>query len=73
MTGTEIKNLRESAGVSQEELAAEFETHQSVISCWERGVRTPPAEDDLRTAIVNIARRKMEAQSANIEAVAGDR
>lgn len=39
--GRNLKFLRESKGMTQDQLATEFEVSQSTIAAWERGVREP--------------------------------
>lgn len=39
--GRNLKFLRESNGMTQDQLATEFEVSQSTIAAWERGVREP--------------------------------
>ena len=39
-----IKSLRESKGMSQAELAKEFNVAQQTVGKWEKGITTPPPE-----------------------------
>ena len=43
--GERIKELRESKGISQTELAKNFNLTYTAISRWETGLRTPTLED----------------------------
>jgi transcriptional regulator with XRE-family HTH domain len=44
MFGTKLKQLRERHGLTQEQLAKQFNTLKSSISMYEHGVRLPNAE-----------------------------
>jgi transcriptional regulator with XRE-family HTH domain len=39
-----LQALRKSTGLSQTELAGILQTHQAVVSLWERGKRMPRAD-----------------------------
>lgn len=50
--GPEIRRARERRGWTQEELALEMGTDQSIISKWERGMRVPDLATLQRLATV---------------------
>ena len=50
MIGDNIKRLRKSSGMSQEELAAELAVVRQTVSKWERGTSVPDAETAARMA-----------------------
>jgi DNA-binding transcriptional regulator YiaG len=52
------KAIREAAGVSQQQVAAELGVHRVSVARWEGGVRSP--RGPLRTAYVDLLRQLQE-------------
>ncbi len=57
-----LKELREGADLSQQEMALEFDVSRSLVSAWELGTSPMPDyidEETVREAITNAAERRV--------------
>lgn len=59
MTATELRNLRQSACMSQADLAVEVGVTVPAVSQWERGLTHPRDEHERKTREVIARRRRL--------------
>ncbi len=60
MTGAELRQLRQSAGLTQRALGAALDVPVNTIALWERGARSIRHGQVLRLAIERVAAREDE-------------
>jgi transcriptional regulator with XRE-family HTH domain len=70
ITGSDLRQLRMKAGITQLELASRTGISQSVISAWENGVGAPPAEETI--ALLRSLAAKAESANNIVNVVISD-
>ena len=75
MTGSELRELRKAAGLSQEALARDVPCTTDAVSKWETGKRriSPITKVALLAALRRAHRRQKKSPSNTVEGAAGDK